>query len=105
MKKVYAGKIPYDQKHNRLLHYVDIWSTIEWRDNEPFRAKMKVVSVNRGRSAAYFELRSDEGVIYPMFMTDMFDMVTLTVVKKGVVSGSWVGCKRGENYGIRFLEP
>ncbi|MFI6485212.1 hypothetical protein ACIBH1_45390 [Nonomuraea sp. NPDC050663] len=91
-RKPYHGQAAYYQAH-------------EWRPNEPFVATLTMASTRRGRSAAYFIWADAEGRTYPMFMTDVADLVRDAVINQGTVTGQWTVRKRGENFGIRFHGP
>mgnify|MGYP001574538337 CR=1 FL=1 len=85
--------------------YVKVNDTYElippnWIDNAPFEAKLSILDTHRGRSAAYFRLADSGGHIYPMFMTDMLELLMQTTIVNGVVVGRWQIRKRGQNYGI-----
>ena len=71
------------------------------KEVEPFRARLALTGSRRGRSAAYFMWESDTGATFPMFMTEMVDLVTNGTVVKGVADEEWTIRKRGQNYGIK----
>lgn len=75
----------------------------EWRRNDPFSATLWLAETRRGRSAAYFIWRSGDGREYPMFISDMLQLVQsgVTIKPGGAVSTRWMVTKRGANYGIR----
>ena len=76
-----------------------------WQDNRVFFATMTVMSMSRGRSAAYFHLRDGAGKTYTMFMTDMVDMVKRArLIEKGTVNGRWTFQKRGKNFGVKLVD-
>ncbi|WP_155375787.1 hypothetical protein [Catellatospora vulcania] len=103
------GRYPVDDQGN-LEHYpsrIHVWGKVEhdggqlWSDaNEPFAATLTLVSGNRGRSAAYFLWRDGAGRTYPMFMSDLVDVLMVKLVDRGVVNGRWQVRKRGQNYGL-----
>jgi len=82
----------------------------EWRGNEPFWARLKLLGTERvvGGSAAFYrwqiEAADDKdmvGQVLPMFLTDMGHLITQGVRSQGgVVEGTWFVVKRGSNYGI-----
>jgi hypothetical protein len=75
----------------------------DWRPNVPFAATLRLDGSCRGRSAAYFEWKDEAGRTFPMFITDMADLVRSgTVVAGGVVAAVWMVAKRGTNYGVRL---
>lgn len=100
--------VPFDPRTGNLDTYPRSrteWQTgSEWRPNEPFEAALRIVGTERGRSAAHFIAEHTEtGVRYTVFMTDLLHIVQNGVIERGVISGTWVGCKRGQNYGIRLV--
>lgn len=76
----------------------------QWRDNVPFEATMELTSFGRGMSSARFHWVDHEGHRYEMFMKDMEKVLKSTIIDHGVVSGKWQICKRGQNYGLQFVE-
>lgn len=111
--KAKTYKAPYDAKGN-LQHYPSSWwvahpptgerelSGPYWRDPVPFRAVLVYEGYARGRSAAYFIWRhSITGTRYPMFMTDLDEMLRTRTIPHVGVHATWIECKRGSNYGIR----
>lgn len=95
-------KIPFDEKGN-MLEYVG-YGDVDWRDNDPFHTEMFVINYERGRSAVRVILQSGAtGAKYPMFISDFVDLAMNHRIKYGEVSATWVGCKKGQNYGIRAL--
>lgn len=103
---------PYDPRTGSLLHYPEtrlklgreegelIWVEPGWRTNEPFYANLYLADMERGRSAAFFIWQDNDGRDYPMFMSDMFDLLRTKTVDEGYVEGIWLVKKRGQNYGI-----
>jgi hypothetical protein len=98
-----------------LQHYPTPWWTAnlstgereyhepEWRTPQPMRAVLVYEGYARGRSAAYFVWRhSITGTRYPMFMTDLDDMLRARTIPLQGVLATWIECKRGSNYGIRI---
>lgn len=77
----------------------------EWRDIEPFHATMTLEpGVTSGRSAKYVHWRDQDGHQYPMFVSELVDLVVSGAAKEGgVAEGDWIVCKRGANYGIRYV--
>lgn len=74
----------------------------DWRPNVPFAATLHLAETRRGRSAAYFIWRDDDGREFPMFISDMLLLVQSGVaIAGGAVSTRWMVTKRGANYGIR----
>lgn len=76
----------------------------EWRRNEPFEDALVLHEMYRGMSSARFIWVDAAGHEYPMFMSDVLDlMVDARGVAGAVASGWWIVVKRGQNYGIRRL--
>ena len=95
-------KIPFDEKGN-MLEYVGYGDT-EWRDNVPFSTEMLVIDYERGRSAVRVILQdAASGSKYPMFISDFVDLAIKGRISEGEVNGTWVGCKKGQNYGIKAV--
>jgi hypothetical protein len=86
-------QIPFDKDGNQLS-YPD-WRHNEWRDNYEFSTTLKIIDIERGRSAARFILEDEEGHTYQMFMKDMMNLL-----QGQKLEGNWTFCKRGSNYGI-----
>jgi hypothetical protein len=118
MAKTKVTHAPFDQKGN-LIPYLSKseiadgytgWGSyrreIEMRENKPFWAEMTLVGYSRGRSAATFEWKDAHGHEYPMFMTDIVDLLQSgAVIQGGAANLHWMVAKRGSNYGIRVAKP
>lgn len=127
--KVYEGKIPFRwvdkfehldgtvrEAYREQLAY-DNRRVLSWLDNKMFIATLEFLSMSRGRSAANFDgvLRNVrgwdmefrtflEGCHVNIFMTDMLDIVQKTNISHGITNDSlWTFCKRGSNYGLRWV--
>ena len=75
----------------------------DWRPNAPFKAKLELVSYSRGRSAANFDLKDEQGQEYSVFLTDMLDiLLEHSIVKGWTEELTWSFCKRGTNYGLKL---
>lgn len=111
--KAKAYKAPYDRNGN-LMHYPEtqyirhehkghsVLVEPEWRVPEPMRAVLVYEGYARGRSAAYFMWRHQiTGTRYPMFMSDLDEMLRTRTIPVQGVHATWIECKRGQNYGIR----
>lgn len=101
-------RIPFDAKGNQL-HYPETYSwtngkrdEVEWRDNAPFEATLSYDGYSRGRSAAYFDFKDQNGKTVVVFMKDFEAMVPH--MSKGAVAGTFVFTKRGMNYGCQLVE-
>ncbi len=75
----------------------------EWRPNAPFRNVLRMTGMHSGRSAKYVELTDRDGYRYPMFVTDLLDLLERS--GSGVRAGwtgseVWIVRKRGRNYGL-----
>ena len=79
---------------------------IDWRANDPFDATLRIVRLERGRSAARFWFRDETNLIeYPFFGQTLVDMLSASTMVNGVVSGTWIVVKKGANYGIELYQP
>lgn len=91
--------VPFDKQGN-MMDYAD-YRLAEWKLVLPFQASMRVVDMERGRSAARFILQSTTGIRYPVFMTDMLDIMMKEEIKYGYIPrATWKAVKRGQNYGL-----
>lgn len=113
MKRNSGLRTPWSSNGSMLLHYPDInlHPNMDWRDNEPFKVKIKMRGTERGRSAAYFRwevLSGDlpEGTLLPMFITDVGHVLMQGIAQEGgVIDGEFFVVKRGQNYGITPVDP
>lgn len=94
---------PFDTEGN-LLHFPGYGGSPQWRPVEPFHATMRVERTQRGRSAAYFIWTDQDGRTFPMFISDLLELLLDRDVASGQVTGWWAVRKRGENFGIRIAE-
>jgi hypothetical protein len=109
MAKRPTYQVPFGED-GALLHWADprpgAWAydqAAAWRDPEPFHAELTILDTMRGRSAAYFRLKDDLARCWPMFMAEVLDLIRTAVITEGTVKGYWIPCKRGQNYGLRYL--
>ena len=108
-------EVPVDRDGNWLHYpqrqyaYVDGKYTsfdIEWKVVEPFWAHLEVVTLNTGRSAKYVTVKDvDRRITYPMFVSDLIDVIRYAKVENGRISALWTASKRGQNYGIKVVKP
>lgn len=74
---------------------------IVWKPNAPFADTLVYDGYARGRSAAYLRFVSKAtGRGFTVFMDD-FDAGFARDMVRGEVTGPFVYCKRGQNYGVR----
>ncbi|QUU29314.1 hypothetical protein SEA_DIMINIMUS_130 [Mycobacterium phage Diminimus] len=70
---------------------------------EPFYDEFEIVGIELGRSAKRLVLKSRHtGKTYPLFVADI---VKLLQDNGTVLKGTWGVAKRGQNYGIKQIEP
>lgn len=102
---------PYDFSGN-LMHFPSlVWDQDKqkyvdpmWVDNKPFMASLYLGGFQRGRSAAYYMWENINGAKFPMFLSDMLDVVQNCTIKNGVVNSLWHCVKKGQNYGIQLFD-
>lgn len=94
-------EIPFTKDGN-LCDYPD-WRVSEWKPNYDFDATISVESFSRGRSAANFDVKDENGKMYNVFMTDFLDMVKHKDFKAGLLTAKFTFCKRGQNYGMKLV--
>lgn len=105
---VYRG---WDQQKRSQTHRLEtrdgVWEDLEivWRDNVPFEDTLTFVGDwSRGRSSVNFMLTSTKtGGTLPAFIVDFAEMVQH--MNHGVITGTFVVAKRGQNYGIKLCPP
>lgn len=96
-------EVPFNRETGKPMPWVGNrrWSGVEWRPNEPFDAVMVVTRMDRGRSSALFVLTDlRTSVEYPVFMTDMLEILQERQINHGKVRGTWRFRKRGQNYAL-----
>lgn len=108
-----STQAPFDQ--GNLLHHP---SDIGWHDRKPYERRViewrdiaRVYEMTliyegnrRGRSAAYTVWADAEtGHAFPVFMTDVGNLLIHGVQPGGIVSGRWRVRKRGQNYGLGLI--
>lgn len=104
IKLPFCAEDKYNHPAGDLLPYPYPFLAIDWRENTPFYAKMTIADYERGRSAARFNVKDEVGHIYPIFLSDMVDIIkTVGVGAGGVISGNWIGVKKGRNYGLKLI--
>ena len=98
-------KIPFDANGSQL-HYAENWEhNVLWKDNYEFEDTLVFVSMQRGQSAAYFNLVSKTtDKCYTMFMKDIIEVIRNCRIDKGEIVGKWTFTKRGQNYGIALVK-
>lgn len=77
---------------------------VTYHPNTPFTATLRLIELERGRSAARFWWEDEVGTRYPMFGQGVVEMLQNVDLHRGVVSGTWIAVKRGANYGIELYE-
>lgn len=102
-KNVKAPFINGSLAHGSYWELAYTW--LEWRDDASFTAVLYLDGMVRGGHAAYFVWRDDNNHTYPMFMSDIQDLLNRTVVEAGKTELiNWIVIKRGKYYGIRMAE-
>lgn len=96
-----VDKIPFDEKGN-MREYAG-YGVTEWRDNTPFKADLQVCDYERGRSAVRVIMEDTiSGARYPVFISDFLDIVKHDHFAFGGIDATWVGGKKGQNYGLKL---
>ena len=96
--------------NGRMLSWWDGFESMqpgfEMRPNTPFRARLRVTGIVRGRSAARFKLSdADTGECRgEMFMASMMKVLELGVEPGGVIDATWHVVKKGTNYGLEVCD-
>jgi len=98
---------PFDSKGN-MLDYTGMGPEegdgIDWRPREPFQETMTLTGMTRGRSSVKLDWLTADGRHYSMFASDFMDLVLRGDLGAGTagltLSGIWLTCKRGSDYGV-----
>jgi len=84
-----------------MQRYMDKYN-LRWEDNYEFEDILKYSGFSRGNSSCTIQFRSiNSGKEYTMFMKELNDCIDKLV--EGKLTGKFTFCKRGENYGIKYL--
>lgn len=75
---------------------------IDWRENTPFEATLTYSHFERGRSAAHLIFEDEHGHTYPMFLQQFDEVMAAGGFDGNHIHGEWMGCKRGQNFGIQL---
>lgn len=104
-------QVPFG-KDGALMHYARpgygpevYFGAQEWRPATPIALRLTLSHTERGRSAAYFVWTDEQGRRWPMFMTDIADLLQEGTVVKGVCEALWMPRKRGQNFGLSYAGP
>jgi hypothetical protein len=73
-----------------------------WKPNEEVELTLHYQDYGRGRSAVTFYWIDDDGHEYPMFITDVDELLKQDMGTSRV-HAIFTYVKRGQNYGIKFL--
>ena len=73
-----------------------------WKPNTEVELTLHYNGYGRGRSAVTFYWLDDDGHEYPMFITDVDELLTQDM-GTSKVHAIFTYVKRGQNYGIKFL--
>ena len=71
-------------------------------DNYEFEDTLTYDGYSRGRSAAYFSFLRSDGRKVTVFLTD-FEVIVNHMVK-GMITGRFTFCKRGQNFGCKLIK-
>ena len=75
---------------------------IEWRKNEEVELTLHYEWYSRGRSSVTFYWTDGNGHVYPMFITDVDELLRQDIGASSV-HAIFTYVKRGANYGIKFV--
>jgi hypothetical protein len=96
-------KVPLN-KDGSLLHYASAYfesANVDWVEPFRFEATLQLDRMQTGRSAKYvWWIDTTTGQQYPMFITDLMEVVRSGCLKGGIKQGTWKTVKRGQNFGI-----
>jgi hypothetical protein len=88
-----------------LVHSPKFSTYATWQEVHPFTAMLTLDGRVSGGGPGYFRWKhAVSGALYPMFPTDLVDLLKNSLVDSGSVFGNWEVCKRGQAYGVRRLK-
>lgn len=108
MKTNSLREAPYDSRGN-LMHYAETnrwggWNgAAEWRANDPMELTITVDHVQSGRSAKYTVWTGANGTTYPMFISDLIEMLREVTMTEGQIHAMFWVRKRGQNFGLCYV--
>lgn len=102
---------PFDARGNMLDYMQNTGPVdgdgIDWRPREPFQETMTLTGMSRGRSSVKLDWYTADRRHYSMFASDFMDLVLRGDLGAGIpgltLSGMWVTCKRGSDYGVLLV--
>lgn len=75
----------------------------EWAELVPFDATLTLIDTARGRSSLIFRWETEDGRRWPMFASDVADLIRRgSFGEGGTVTGTWTASKKGANYGLKL---
>jgi hypothetical protein len=86
-----------------LEHYAGY--SAEWRPNTPMELELAISGMTSGYSAKYLNWVDADGHSYPMFVSDLIDMLREVVVEHGTIHAMFQVRKRGQNFGLCYAGP
>ena len=98
--------VPFDKRGNLMsyvLEYQNERGDVEWRENFVLETTLTWKDFYRGRSSPGIKFTDSDGREYPMFLKDLGELLLNSTMVKGKVTGKFTFCKRGENYGIKYV--
>jgi hypothetical protein len=111
MAKTGEYDIPFDHEGNQQHYPEPSWDKVgdryvrmepHWRPNADFAAKLTYVDYSRGRSAAYLNMKDENGKFVTVFMKEFGEMIPH--LRDGAIDGIFRFIKRGQNFGCKLVE-
>lgn len=114
MAHKWRGKVPFSKETGQQLHWANPDTAfyepqdcrwVVWRDWFTFDATLELDSVRSGNSAKYLvvvDRATDKR--YVLFVADLVAAARTTTITNGRITGRWGFCKRGQNYGVYWME-
>ncbi len=91
-----APVVPFRDGHMTNYTY-----NAEWKRVYPFKSVMKIVGYSDGKSAATVTLMDNQGIKYPVFLSDFYEALTRYTIKDSYMEESaWKFRKIGSAYSI-----
>ena len=106
-EKLYQGTIPISYRNYDQTYILEsfAWSyKEEGYKNFIFKDAFKFKGFERGRSSAVGIFRNEDGTLSSsMFLSNVSDVILLGDCDLANLSGFFTMCKKGNNYGLKYL--
>lgn len=98
--KSYHTETSWNENLQKGLEYY----TTYWRSPIAFEDTLEVIGYNKGRSSMVMEMKSmNTGDVFSMFISDWWEMYSENDMPDRKITGFFIPCKKGSNFGLKFI--